>query len=86
MSAPLSIEQVQNILTETLNASHVEVLDMTGTSDHFDVTIVSSMFQGESLIRQHQMVYRALGEAMHGPVHALKLQTRTPEQWEAEQS
>lgn len=85
MSAPLSIEQVEQILTEALDAAHVEVLDMTGTSDHFDVTVVSALFQGESLIQQHQMVYRALGEAMHGPVHALKLQTRTPEQWAAEQ-
>jgi len=86
MSAPLTIKQVQSILSESLNAIHVDVLDMTGTSNHFDVTVVSAAFEGKSLIQQHQMVYGALGDAMAGAVHALKLQTRTPAQWDSESS
>ena len=86
MSTPLSIEDVRAILAESLDATHVDVLDMTGTSDHFDVTVVSVRFEGKSLIQQHQMVYGALGDAMAGPVHALKLQTRTPAQWDSESS
>ena len=86
MSAPLTITQVQSILSESLNAIHVDVVDMTGTSNHFDVTVVSASFEGKSLIQQHQMVYGALGDAMTGAVHALKLQTRTPAQWDSESS
>ena len=83
MSEVLHIDDVKRILTDALNATHVEVRDLTGTSDHFDVTVVSAAFEGQSLIKQHQLVYRALGDAMFGPVHALQLKTQTPAQWSA---
>ena len=41
----------------------------------------ASSFAGKSRIAQHQAVYRALGELMDGPVHALSLKTFTPEAW-----
>lgn len=59
----------------------LEIRDLTGTRDHFEATIVSASFRGKSRIAQHQMVYRALGELMAGAVHALALQTLTPEAW-----
>ncbi len=58
--------------------AEVQVADMTGTMDHYDVEVVSLAFEGLSLIKRHQLVYRALGAAMAGPVHALKLRTITP--------
>jgi len=57
----------------------VEVKDLTGTKDHYRARIVSSAFAGKSRIEQHRMVYAAVGEAMNGPVHALALETLTPE-------
>ncbi|MFW2387865.1 MAG: BolA/IbaG family iron-sulfur metabolism protein [Polyangiales bacterium] len=61
--------------------SHIEVRDLTGTKDHWEALVVSAAFSGKSRIEQHQMVYRALGELMSGPVHALALQTYSPESW-----
>ncbi len=61
--------------------SHIAVRDLTGTKDHWEALIVSKAFSGKSRIEQHQMVYRALGELMAGPIHALALQTYTPEGW-----
>jgi acid stress-induced BolA-like protein IbaG/YrbA len=66
--------------------SHVDVRDLTGTKDHYEATIVASCFAGKSRIAQHQAVYRALGELMDGPVHALSLKTFTPDAWAARQS
>lgn len=66
----------------------VEVLtveDLTGTKDHYRATVVSAAFRGKSRIEQHQAVYAALGELMAGPVHALALNTFTPEDWAAKQ-
>ena len=60
---------------------HVEVRDLTGTQDHYEAVVVSEAFAGLSRIEQHQLVYRALGELMSGPVHALALKTYTPERW-----
>ena len=64
------------------DVAHVALEDLTGTKDHYEATIVSSSFAGKTRIEQHQMVYRALGELMAGPVHALALRTYTPEAWE----
>ena len=38
---------------------------------HFQVTIVSPAFEGQSLIARHRMIYEALGDAMHKEIHAL---------------
>lgn len=61
--------------------THVAIEDLTGTKDHFQAVVVSPAFATLSRVEQHQAVYRALGELMAGPVHALALQTLTPEQW-----
>jgi stress-induced morphogen len=63
------------------DVSHIAVRDLTGTKDHWEALIVSNAFIGKSRIEQHQMVYAALGELMSGPIHALALQTHTPESW-----
>lgn len=68
--------RIQEILTAALPGAEVEVKDLTGTKDHFQATIAAPQFAGKSLIEQHQMVYRALGDAMKGPIHALALTTR----------
>lgn len=63
------------------DVSHVAIKDLTGTKDHWEALVVSKAFAGKSRVEQHQMVYAALGELMAGPVHALALQTYTPESW-----
>jgi stress-induced morphogen len=57
-------------------AERIEVEDLTGTKDHYKAVIVSPEFAGKTRIQQHQLGYRALGELMDGPVHALALETR----------
>lgn len=57
----------------------VRIEDLTGTRDHFQATVVSPSFAGQTRVAQHQLVYRALGELMDGPVHALAISTHTPE-------
>ena len=69
-------DRIREILAEALPGADVDVKDLTGTKDHFSATISAPQFAGKSLIEQHQMVYRALGDAMKGPIHALALTTR----------
>ena len=59
-------------------AERIQVEDLTGTKDHYKAVIVAPQFAGKTRIQQHQLVYRALGELMDGPVHALALETRVP--------
>jgi stress-induced morphogen len=77
----INAEQIRTLLTHALPDAVVELKDLTGTSDHWEARVVSQAFAGKTLIEQHQLVYRALGEAMSGPIHALALKTYTPEAW-----
>ncbi len=63
------------------DAEVVRIEDLTGTKDHFQAVVVSPAFRTMSRVEQHQAVYRALGDLMAGAVHALALQTYTPEAW-----
>lgn len=49
---------------------------------HFAAVVVSEAFSGKTMVQQHQLVYKALGDKMGGDIHALSLQTYTPEEWE----
>ncbi|HKX13104.1 MAG TPA: BolA family transcriptional regulator [bacterium] len=74
-------EEVQKVLATAFPSGQVEVQDTTGTMDHFQVLIISPDFVGKTMVEQHQMVYRALGDLMKEAIHALALKTYTPEQW-----
>ncbi len=58
----------------------VEMKDLTGTSDHWQASIVSASFAGKSLIQRHRLVMAALAEEMKGPIHALTLDVKTPDE------
>jgi stress-induced morphogen len=74
-------DRVRELLQEAFPGGDVELVDLTGTKDHFQARVVSERFAGRSLVEQHQLVYAALGDAMNGPIHALALKTYTPEAW-----
>ena len=57
-------------------------VDITGDGTHFEATIVSNIFSGKTPVQQHQIVYQALGDRMGKEIHALSLQTYTPEEWD----
>ena len=57
------------------------LVNVDGDGTHFDALIVSTEFEGKSLIERHKLVYGVLGDAMKERIHALSLKTFTPEQW-----
>jgi acid stress-induced BolA-like protein IbaG/YrbA len=77
MVEPGSIEQS---IRAGLACTHLEV---SGDGAHFDAVIVSPAFMGLSRIRQHQLVYAALGDRMREEIHALSMKTFSPEEWAA---
>lgn len=50
--------------------------------DHFAAVVVSPAFEDQSLVDRHQLVHDALGEHMTRDIHAIELQTYTPEEFE----
>lgn len=61
--------------------TEIEVFDLTGTQDHYRAVVVSTRFAGLNLLKRHRLIYGALAEEMKGPIHALTLETFTPEEW-----
>lgn len=80
----ISPDQVEAMIKAGLPDAQVQVEDLTGGGDHYQVTVVSSQFEGRSLVQQHQLVYGAVREAMSSEaIHALALKTYTPQTWTA---
>ena len=71
-------EYIERAIQAGLACERVEV---TGDGQHFQAVIVSAAFAGLSKVKQHQLVYRALGDRMREEIHALSMQTLTPAQW-----
>ena len=51
-----------------------------GGGTHWRLAIVSPRFAGQSPVARHRMVYQAIGELMHNPIHALAITAQTPEE------
>ena len=75
----LTATQLQSYITQHLACEYIKVTGDDGT--HFEAVLVSSAFLGKSRVQQHQLVYAALGDRMREEIHALSMQTYTPEQW-----
>ncbi len=57
-------------------------VEVSGDGQHFEATIISVQFEGKSLIQRQRMVYAVLGDRMRNEIHALSMQTLTPDQAE----
>lgn len=78
----VSLEQVEATIRAKLPDAQVSVQDLTGGGDHLQATVISAAFEGKPRVKQHQMVYGALKEALASEaIHALALKTYTPETW-----
>ena len=75
----ISPDQVESMIKSGLPDADVAVQDLTGGGDHYQVAIISSAFEGLSLVKRHQLVYKAVNTAMSSEaIHALSLETNTP--------
>jgi stress-induced morphogen len=77
----MSRDRLESLLRHAFpDASALEVVDRTGTGDHYHVTVASSGFDGLSRVDQHRRVYAALAEPMaDGTIHELRITTRGSE-------
>lgn len=73
----MSPDQMRKRLQENFPDGQIEVVDTTGTEDHYDVFVRSPAFKGLSRIQAHQKVMAAFAaELKTGEVHALSIRTQ----------
>ena len=75
----MTADDIRQSILEKLECEFLEIIGEDGT--HFEGTIVSSLFEGLNRVKQHQMVFNALGNKMKSEIHALSMKTYTPNEW-----
>lgn len=75
-------EEVERLIEAGVEGAEASVEPQRGPEDdHFVATVVSPAFEGHSLVEQHSLVRDALGEHLTRDIHAIDLQTYTPEEY-----
>ncbi len=67
--------EIEAAIRAALPGATVEITDLAGDGDHYAARVTASQFAGLPRVRQHQLVYNALGGRMGGVLHALQLTT-----------
>jgi len=71
----LSIEEIKNLITNSIPDATIEIKDLVGDSNHYSAKITSKIFNGKSKIEQHKIVYKSLKGKMGNELHALSITT-----------
>jgi BolA protein len=85
------VEEIAHKLKAALQPLKLEILDEShkhaghagareSGGGHFQVTIVSPMFEGKNLLERHRLVYDALGETLRHEIHALSIRALAPKE------
>ena len=75
----MDVAEIERLIKAGIPEAEVWIEDLRGDGDHYAAHVVSPTFSGLSRVRQHQLVYDALQGKMGTELHALALQTGTPE-------
>jgi len=76
---PMQAGELEQLIRAALPDAEIEITDLRGDGDHYAAHIISAAFAGKTRVQQHQMVYDALKGGMGEALHALALQTATPD-------
>lgn len=69
-------DQLKQRLEKLAPGTHAEIVDLTGTQDHYQAIVQSPAFAGKLMIEQHRMVFALVqAEVDSGELHALTLKT-----------
>jgi stress-induced morphogen len=77
----LDAKRLEELIQRGIPGAEVQAVDLHGTGDHFEVTVVADVFEGKSLVSRHRLVYDAIGDAMRSQIHALMIRALSPDQY-----
>ena len=73
----MAANTIRDLLDLAFPEAEISVEDRTGGGDHFQVTVVSSAFDGLPLLEQHKLVNAALATPLaDGTIHELRIRTK----------
>lgn len=84
--------RIRQKLQSALEASALEIEDVSyqhaghagvqgnANETHFNIKIISTKFDGQSLLKRHRMVYDLLGDELKSGLHAISIVAKTPKE------
>jgi len=78
----MMIESIKQTILKAVPDATIYVQDPNNDGQHFEALVISATFEGMMLVKQHQLVMKALKEKFETSVHALGLKTFTPAKWD----
>ena len=73
----MAANAIRELLEQAFPGGEIQVEDRTGGGDHFQVTVVSTAFDGLPLVQQHKLVNAALAAPLaDGTIHELRIRTK----------
>ena len=74
---PIEQSLIKEKLLSAMPDAHIIITDLVNDQNHYRVEITSKSFNGLSMVKQHQLVYRILGDWVGNELHALSLVTKS---------
>lgn len=78
----MNLSDVKKTIEDSIPNSIAHVFDPQNDGQHLEAIVISSTFENLLLVKQQQMVMKPLKQAFAESLHALKLKTFTPQQWD----
>ena len=79
----MEADEIKRLIEAGLDDAEARV---QGDGSHFDAVVVSPAFEGQTMVKEQQMVYATLGDRItDGTIHALSIRAYTPEEWREQQ-
>jgi len=75
----MNANEIEQLIKSGIPDAEITIRDLAGDGDHYAATVIAESFRGKTRVQQHKLVYDALKGQMGGALHALALQTGTPE-------
>lgn len=73
-------EEIKSLIEAGMEGAEAIVEGDDGA--HFDAVVISDEFEGLSLVKKHQLVYKTLGDKMKAEIHALSIRPLTRAEWD----
>jgi acid stress-induced BolA-like protein IbaG/YrbA len=82
----MDIDTVEGLIEDGIPGAEATVTTPRDPDDddHYAARVITSAFEGESLVDRHQRVYDAVDEYMHDEIHAIEIRAYTPEEYDGD--
>lgn len=75
----MEIQQIKSILEKKLELNHISI---NGDGKHFNITVVSKLFENMNKIKRHQFIYKILFKYItNNIIHSISINAFSSSEW-----